>query len=147
MYHKILVPLDRSERAETILPHVESLVRRYDAKVIFLGIIEPLRIGHTSIYGNPLFDQHNLQEQTSAMERYLQTLQEGFCEKGLEAEWQVGHGRIVKGITQVAQAEDVDLVAMSSHGRTGLSNVFYGSVAAGVLHWVDRPLLIIRAVD
>jgi hypothetical protein len=39
----------------------------------------------------------------------------------------------------------VDLIALASHGRTGAARVFYGSVAAGVLHRVDRPLLIIRA--
>ena len=38
-----------------------------------------------------------------------------------------------------------DLIAMASHGRTGMSQVFYGSVAAGVLHRVDRPLLLVRA--
>jgi len=40
MYHKILVPLDRSKRAETILPHVEELAHRYEAKVVFVQVIE-----------------------------------------------------------------------------------------------------------
>jgi predicted polyphosphate/ATP-dependent NAD kinase len=48
-------------------------------------------------------------------------------------------------ILSVAKREGADLVAMSSHGRTGLARVFYGSVASGVLHNVDRPLLLIRA--
>jgi nucleotide-binding universal stress UspA family protein len=43
--------------------------------------------------------------------------------------------------------EEADLIAMASHGRSGLSRVFYGSVAAGVLHRVDRPLLLIRSMD
>jgi len=147
MYHKILVPLDRSKRAEAILPHVESLARHYEATIIFLGIIEPLYIGHTSIYDNPLFDQHNLQMQTEAMEQYLQTRQEEFQEKGLKVERRVGHGQIMKGITQAAQEEDVDLVAMTSHGHTGLARVFYGSVTAGVLHSLDRPILVIRSLE
>jgi nucleotide-binding universal stress UspA family protein len=44
-----------------------------------------------------------------------------------------------------ADDEDADLICMGSHGRSGLSRVFYGSVAAGVLHRVDRPLLLIRS--
>ena len=42
MYHAILVPLDGSKRAEAILPHLEELARRYEARVIFLQVIEPV---------------------------------------------------------------------------------------------------------
>ena len=42
MYHTILVPLDGSKRAEAILPHLEELARRYEAKVLFLQVIEPV---------------------------------------------------------------------------------------------------------
>jgi len=52
---------------------------------------------------------------------------------------------VVDAILQSAEQEKVDLIAMSSHGRGGLARVFYGSVAAGLLQRVDRPLLIIRS--
>jgi nucleotide-binding universal stress UspA family protein len=51
----------------------------------------------------------------------------------------------VEAIINAAEREDADLIAIASHGRSGLSGVFYGSVAAGVLHRVDRPLLLIRS--
>jgi nucleotide-binding universal stress UspA family protein len=54
-------------------------------------------------------------------------------------------GPVVSTILCVAQREAVDLIAMASHGRSGLSRAFYGSVAAGVLNQVDRPMLLIRA--
>jgi nucleotide-binding universal stress UspA family protein len=54
-------------------------------------------------------------------------------------------GSVVEAILREAEEEKVDLIAMSSHGRSGMSRVFYGSVAAGLLHRVDRPLLIIRS--
>jgi nucleotide-binding universal stress UspA family protein len=146
MYHTILVPLDGSKRAEVILPHVESLALHYGAKVIFLGVVEPLFIGNTSIYSNPLFDQQNLRYQTQIMSEYLTTHQKDFESKGIEASQKVGHGSIVAEILKIAQLEQVDLLAMSSHGRSGLSRVFYGSVAAGVLHQIDRPLLLIRSL-
>jgi nucleotide-binding universal stress UspA family protein len=52
---------------------------------------------------------------------------------------------VVEGIIAVAASEEVDLIAMASHGRGGLARVFYGSVAAGVLQRIDRPLLLIRS--
>jgi nucleotide-binding universal stress UspA family protein len=57
----------------------------------------------------------------------------------------VTYGPVVEGIINLAEKEGVDLIALASHGRGGLSRVFYGSVAAGLLHRVDRPLLIIRS--
>ena len=47
-------------------------------------------------------------------------------------------------IISVAQRENADLIAIASHGRSGMSRVFYGSVAAGILQKIDRPMLIIR---
>ena len=103
MFSKILVPLDGSKRAETILPYVEQLAQQNDADVVLLQVLAP----------------------GAALEQ----------------------GPIVRTILDVAERENVKMIAMASHGRTGLARVFYGSVAAGVLHQADRPLLIVRADD
>ena len=147
MVNTILVPLDGSKRAEKILPHVESLARTCAARVIFLGIVEPLFIAHQSVYNNPLFDQQNIEQQTADMDAYLAALQQTFRQKGIEADRSVGHNLVVEGIIATAQREKADLIALCSHGRTGLARVFYGSVAAGILHRIDRPLLLIRSLD
>jgi nucleotide-binding universal stress UspA family protein len=65
--------------------------------------------------------------------------------QGVQARSRILRGEAVRSIIDIANEEDVDLVAMASHGRTGLARVFYGSVANGVLHQIDRPLLLIRA--
>jgi nucleotide-binding universal stress UspA family protein len=57
----------------------------------------------------------------------------------------VANGPAVERIIQTAEKENADIIAMASHGGGGLSRVFYGSVAAGVLNRVDRPLLVIRS--
>jgi nucleotide-binding universal stress UspA family protein len=75
----------------------------------------------------------------------LTALKGEFREKGISVKTIVLRGTVVNNIISVSESEDVDLIAMASHGRTGLGRVFYGSVAAGVLHQVDRPLLLIRA--
>lgn len=144
MYHTILVPLDGSERAEGILPHVEDLANRYQAKVIFMQVIEPepLIMGPDVIY--PMVNQNMVEERTQAAKSYLASL-EGRYQGKLDTASHVAHGPVVEEIIRYAERTAADLIAMASHGRTGLSRVFYGSVAAGVLNKIDRPLLLIRS--
>ena len=144
MYSTILVPLDGSKRAEAILRHVEDLAGRYSATVVFLRVIEPVppSVGHEGAYS--LLPEH-FERWTKQAESYLAALQGEFREKGIEARTRVVSGPVVDVIIRAAEREGADLIAMASHGRTGLAQVFYGSVAAGVLHRVDRPLLLIRA--
>jgi nucleotide-binding universal stress UspA family protein len=146
MYNSILVPLDGSKRAEAILRHVEDLARRFGATVILLQVVEPvsLVVGPEGA-GAMLWEE--LERRTQQATTYLAALQEEFREKGIQARMLVVHGSAVAGITKATEREGVDLIAMASHGRTGLPRVFYGSVAAGVLHRVDRPLLLIRSLD
>jgi len=75
---------------------------------------------------------------------YLASVQDYFQKKGIEASSVVEHGAVVETIISVAQRENVDMIAIASHGRSGLSRVFYGSVAAGIMQKIDRPLLVIR---
>ena len=144
MYNKILVPLDGSQRAEAILYHVQDLAKRYDATVIFVQVVEPvpLSMGYEMPYEAL---REEFERQSRQAESYLVALQQEFREKGIEAQTRVVQGLAVAAIAQIAEREEADLIAMASHGRTGLSQVFYGSVAAGVLHRVDRPLLLIRS--
>ena len=145
MYSTIIVPLDGSKRAETILPHVEQLAQRYNAKVIFLQVIQPLetfpRIGTAS---HDLYLRAYKQQELES-ENYLTGWEGEFREKGIKAGKCVAHGPIVDTIIKVAEREGADLVAIASHGRTGLPRVFYGSIAAGLLHSIDRPLLLVRS--
>jgi nucleotide-binding universal stress UspA family protein len=86
-----------------------------------------------------------MEQNIHAAKSYLTRWQGEFREKGIDAKIHVEQGSIVETIINVAKAESADLIAMASHGRSGLSNVFYGSVAAGVLHRIDRPLLLVRS--
>ena len=144
MYHVILVPLDGSKRAEAILPHVEELARRYEARVVFLGVVEPVVVADAG-WADLQLSQQIYDEQVGQTEAYLGGLKGEFREKGIRAQVRVGHGSPVDAIIAAADAETADLVAMASHGRTGLARAFYGSVAAGVLNRVDRPLLMVRS--
>ena len=78
-------------------------------------------------------------------ELYLKGLQGEFREEGIEARIRVAQGPVVQVILEAAAREGADLVVICSHGRSGLNRVFYGSVAAGLLNHIDRPLLVIRS--
>lgn len=146
MYSTILVPLDGSKRAEAILPFVEDLAQRYNARLVFLSVldsvhfaVEPLGVSDMAVV------LMEIERQTHEVESYLVDLQGAFQEKGFEAQVRFIPGAVVETILDTAEREGADLIAMASHGRTGLARAFYGSVAAGVLHRIDRPLLLIRA--
>ena len=145
MYKIILVPLDGSTRAEQILSHVENLALAYKSKVILLQVSRPLVVGdgYKSILINESMEESQRQMEL-AME-YLTEIETSLKSKGIEVQSISELGSVVATIINVAQEEEADLIAMASHGRGGLARVFYGSVAAGVLQAVDRPLLLIRS--
>ena len=147
MYKTILVPLDGSKRAEAILPHVEELAQRYEARVVFVRVLEPIPYV-MGPEGTPmtLREQELAQRQKDA-ETYLKGKAGSFRDKGIDARAEVLQGPVVQSITDAAERVDADLIGIASHGRSGLSQCFYGSVAAGVLHRVDRPLLVVRSLS
>lgn len=144
MYKTILVPLDGSKRAENILKHVEQLAFFYGAKVIFLQILKiPTRVDYSIL--DPKLYEMQLDDQLREAKKYLDGHKGQFMEKNIESKSRAVYGPVVKEILRVAEQEKADLITICSHGRGGLSRLFYGSVAAGVLNRADRPLLVIRA--
>ena len=144
MYEKILVPLDGSKRAEMIRPHVRELASRFQATVILIMVIEHIYadgIGQTYVS----ISEEAFNAQLKDNELYLDGIASKFRDKGIDCKSLVAHGPIVDKIIEAANTEDVDLIAMTSHGRGGLARIFYGSVAAGILNRVDRPLFIVRS--
>jgi nucleotide-binding universal stress UspA family protein len=145
MYKTILVPLDGSKRAEAILPHVENLALSLNAKVILFKVAEPsLMLEYDEVIDMSTYLEKSDKQKKDA-EYYLTSLQKKFRAKGIEAQTLIGHGPVVKAIIDAAEQQNAKLVAMASHGHGGLLRTFYGSVAAGVLQRIDRPLLLIRS--
>ncbi len=147
MYQSILVPLDGSLRAEAILPHVQALAACTGARVILLQVIEPgpIMADPQEMHIRAYFEE--LGRRTEQARSYLERQREALHASGLRVDTLVVQGSVVESIIAMAGQQDADLIAMASHGRGGLARVFYGSVAAGVLQRIDRPLLLIRAGD
>jgi len=141
MYKKILVPLDGSRRAERILKYVEELAHHFGSQLILLRVVEPnIQDVGTQIASSDFY-LDSYERWVEEAKTYLAGLQGEFRQRGIQVKTLIEQGRIANTIVDVAMREDVDLVAMASHGRSGLS----GSVAAGVLNRIDRPLLLIRS--
>jgi len=145
MYQKILVPLDGSKRAERILPHAENLATSYGATVILLQVVQMVIIGDG--YKNIQYEESiaGSRQALREAEVYLDEQADRLRKKGLKVEKITQMGPVVETILDTAEKKNVDLIAMASHGRTGISKVFYGSIAAGVIHRIDRTLLVIRS--
>jgi len=145
MYNTILVPLDGSPRAERILPHVEALAAKFGSKIILVQVIEPITVGATPYDMGAMVIGEEIDRRTQESKSYLAALISSLAERKVTAEAQTEYGAIVSTLLAVADQHNVDLIAMASHGRTGLARVFYGSTAAGILNRAERPLLVIRA--
>ena len=145
MYEKILVPLDGSKRAEMIRPHVRELASRFQATVILFKVID-YNYGYYvkgKSYSSTLEEVVNAKLKDS--ELYLDGVASKLRNRGITCKTLIAHGPVVEKIIEAADTEDADLIAMTSHGWGGLARIFYGSVAAGILNRVDRPLFIVRS--
>lgn len=145
MYKTILVPLDGSKRAEAILPHVENLAAISKAKVIVLYVEEPsVVLEYDEIIDMDRYWQERRKNQEE-IKAYVEGLTGTLKDRGISVEFIIGQGPVVKCILDTAAQQNADLIAMASHGRGALERTFYGSVAAGVLNKIDRPLLLVRS--
>jgi nucleotide-binding universal stress UspA family protein len=146
MYKKILVPLDGSDRAEAILPHIEEMAKRFGSQVIFMRVVEGDYFvpGYQEVVDISGYEQEYARRKKE-VETYLEDIKRRFTEKSIDNKPVISYDSVVQSILNTAEADEVDLIAIASHGRSGLARAFYGSVASGVLNRIDRPLLIIRS--
>ena len=149
MYKTILVPLDGSELAELVLPHVEMLAKAgvEPAEVVLLMVCEPARmlIGG---YGEAVAQGVLMAEQAAEAckaeaEKYLAAMEKRLKEKGLKVRTVLMKGDPASEILDYAANNSVDLIAMGSHGRSGISRWAYGSVASKVLRGISIPILVV----
>lgn len=144
MIKTILVPLDGSQRAEAILPEVLSLAEALAARVVLLRVIEPFPAIVSTHDAWPVTYVEQIDHEVREASKYLQRIAEMHPGIG-QIQTRVLHGAVIESICQTAQEVEADLIAIASHGRSGLQSVFYGSVTAGVLQRIERPLLVIRS--
>ncbi len=147
MYRKIMVPVDGSEMAEWVLPHVESIAGGCGAKeVVFVRAIEPFRPIATN--EGVSFTQKDLDQMQAASvaeaEDYLSRLLTRAKYEGTNVRSAVIQGSPFEALPQYAQKNNIDLIVIATHGRSGISRWVWGSVADRILRSACVPVLMVR---
>ena len=151
MYRKIMVPLDGSQLAECALPHVEAITTGCKtANVVFVRVVEPIqlpaRLPAQGEFGFQDKDRRQIDEQRKkTAEAYLEkTIQKAALGETVPV-YEVLEGSVAETLATWAEQNDVDLVIIASHGRSGVSRWVMGSVADRILRSVCVPVMMIRA--
>lgn len=169
MLQKILVPLDGSEFAECVIPYVEELCQRCDPVEIVLMQVVRLPSGRTPagetirplLYDFPIvrlpdpppevrtalhatYREQELASAKAQVEAALLPVAQRFCDSGAFTRIAVGFGRPAVQIVEFAERQKMDIIVLSTHGRSGLSRWVFGSVTEKVLRGTHLPILLVR---
>ena len=153
MYKRIMVPLDGSELAEGVLPHVKGFIAGFPVEsVVFARVVEPAptifddtaSISSTSrqkLITNTL----RIEEQRkSAAAEYLDGVVDQMKCEDVDLRSEVMTGRVAESLTEYIESQGMDLVIIATHGRSGVSRWVRGSVAERVLSSSRVPVLMVR---
>jgi nucleotide-binding universal stress UspA family protein len=154
MYERILVALDGSEVAERVLPHVEPLAQAFNSTVILLEVTTApetlaaeLSTGMDAGAPMILDTKPILEEEEEEAETYLGGVVRRLRAAGIDARADHVPGGAAKAIVRRAEELGVGLIAMATHGRSGLRHLILGSTTESVLHHATCPLLLVRAAE
>jgi nucleotide-binding universal stress UspA family protein len=144
MYNRILVPLDGSPLSEAVLPYAKNLARALNVEIVLL---------HVDVSPAPEFDPHTPPlapptkeiKQIHADEKaYIKHICSKLESEGARATYLLREGPVTETILEVAEIMQADLIAMSTHGRTGMLRLLLGSVAEQVVHESKIPVMLFR---
>ena len=149
MYDNILVPTDGSETAESAVDHAIDLASKYDATVHALYVVDidatNYSLGTEQIDRIRRGDLDEMTEVKSEADEATGYVVDRAADHGLTVEEHVTAGQPARAIRKFVEDDDIDLVVMGSHGRSGLSRVILGSVAEKVLRRTRLPVLVVDA--
>ena len=143
MFPTILVPLDGSEHAAGVLTHVRRLLRREDAELRLLGVAVSMLEGRGDRPDDrPPEGERFVKLRVQDLERRLGETAAALAADGISASWEVQIGDPAAAILATVEHDSPALVAMATHGRSGLKRLIRGSVAERVLRACPAPLLL-----
>lgn len=141
MYTTILVPVENRESDQTILNHIRSLARLARSRLMFVHVADGWVARN--------YERLGLQESEEMKQdrNYLAELEREFGAEGFEVSSLLAMGDPATEIIKVADANPIDLIAMSTHGHGFVGDMIYGSTADKVRHKVEVPVLLLKAKD
>jgi nucleotide-binding universal stress UspA family protein len=153
MYAHLLVALDGSEAAEQALPHVQALAEKFGSTVTLLRTVVPVEtiMAETSTAGPavgevapPMDPTPIIEAEESSATSYLTGIERRLRELGIDVRVEHPEGNASDVIVERATELHADLILMTTHGRTGLGRIVFGSTAEAVLRHAPCPVLIVR---
>jgi len=143
---KVLVPLDGSKEAEAVVPYIEELAAKLGAEVVLLLVVP---MGYHTLtaegYEYAVYPENQMASDKAFAKDYLDKVCARLKKSGVVAISEVKFGPTADEIIDFADKTGADLVAMSTHGRSGIGRWVFGSVAERVLHDGHTPLLLVRS--
>jgi nucleotide-binding universal stress UspA family protein len=141
-HRRVLVALDGSPTAEAVLRFLLEIAGPLDMTVVLIRVLEP--IPPMVIEGVRHMVLEDVGSRRRDAEEYLAPIAAALRAQGVDVSWQVRRGRAAEEILAAAAESNVDLIAMATHGRTGLGRLLFGSVAEAVLRQAPVPVFMIR---
>ncbi|MBN1189259.1 MAG: universal stress protein [Dehalococcoidales bacterium] len=143
---KALVPLDGSKEGESAIPYIQELAVKLKSDIILFQALSPA-YSSASASGFERIDypDQQMEEEKASAREYLVKVGAGLEQSGVTVESEIRLGHAAEEIIKFADERQVDLVAISTHGRSGLSRWVFGSVAEKVLYEGNCPLLLVRS--
>jgi nucleotide-binding universal stress UspA family protein len=147
MYEEIMVPLDGSELAECVLPHVEGLIKGcHVSNVVFVRVVEPpARSYYGEVPVSPEIYEETESARKSAAKDYLDQIKNRLKYEGTELHSEVLVGRVADSLADYTERNDIDLILIATHGRSGVTRWVRGSIADKILRSSNAPVLMVRA--
>ena len=147
MYEKLLVPLDGSEFSECIFPYMKAFIEQYQiCHVVFVRVVQPVTIWFNGEYFmSPGLPREMESAQKSEAKDYLDQVIKQFRNDGTKIHSEILFGRAAETLSDYTKKNDIDLIIIATHGRSGIARWIMGSVADKILRFSNIPVFMVRA--
>lgn len=150
MYEKIMIPLDGSELAECVMPHLDALLddsKEMIKEVVLIAVVKPLISYNSQYYIDPEIVKESESAKVASAREYLDRIAENFKDKAQRIRTEILVGPVTELLIDYAEENSIDLVIIATHGRSGVTRWVMGSVADKILKSINAPVLMIRSPD
>jgi nucleotide-binding universal stress UspA family protein len=145
MFRRVIVPLDGSALAEGIIPFLLQIAGPLDAEIVLLRVLQP--VPPEVIEGSRHVVLEDVESRMAEARSYLAPIAAQLAAAGIRVTTEVRRGEPVLEILAGAREMGADLIAMTTHGRSGLGRLLFGSVAEAVLRQTEVPVFLMRLTE
>ncbi len=148
LFNRILVPLDGSERGARILPYMAALAQKLKVEIILFHVVEMGKHVHT-IGGLEYvrFNDQDIDKEKEKTQSYLDGITSNISGLKSTVKYEIRVGDSAEEIIKLAAEKDCSLIAMSSHGHSGIAGWAYGSVTSKIIHSLNKSIMFVPSLS